>query len=90
MRTNTCKIARTAYSRRGNLEDPIHRIYKDARNRYAATISKAKLEHWENFLENVNEKSVWTAHRFTSGTPTDGGKTQAPTLKSKQSNGTTR
>jgi hypothetical protein len=45
---------------------------------------------WEEFLENVKEKTVWTAHRFIDKAPTDRGNMQVPTLATKRDNGGTQ
>jgi len=39
------------------------------------------------FLESVDERTVWTAHWYASGDPTDGGKARVPTLRVKQTDG---
>jgi len=44
-------------------------------------IENTKRSHWEGFLAILDENSVWTAHHYTSGNPTDGGKAWIPTLK---------
>jgi len=44
-------------------------------------IMTAKKSHWEEFLQTVNNKSIWTTHHYASGDPTDGSKTRVPMLK---------
>ena len=44
-------------------------------------IENSKKCHWEDFLVSVDEKSVWTAHHYHSGDPTDGRKACIPSLK---------
>ena len=51
---------------------------------YVVMIEITKRCHWEGFLESVNKRTVWTAHRYVSGDPTDGGRAQVPTLKVQQ------
>lgn len=55
--------SRAAYRNRTNLNHPAHQEYKEAHNTYANAISKAKKDTWNAFLENLDEKSVWTAHK---------------------------
>jgi len=49
-------------------------------------IETAKKWHWESFLKSVDKLTVWTAHRYVSGDPTDGGRAHIPTLKVHQHN----
>jgi len=51
------------------------------RNLYGEMTKCIKRRYWENFLETINDKMVWTTHQYMSGKPTDGGKVQVPTLK---------
>ena len=71
---------RAAYRNRTNLNHPAHQEYKEARNTYANAISKAKRDTWNAFLENLDEKSVWTVHKYTSSAPNDGGQARVPDL----------
>jgi len=52
-----------------------------ARNEYGTMITTAKKLHWEEFLQTVDDKSIWTSHCYASGDPTDGSKTRVPMLK---------
>jgi len=70
-----------AYSRRAHPDDPVHLEHKSTRRVYATMIEIAKKHHWEGFLGSVDEKTVWTAHWYVAGDPTDGGKACVPTLK---------
>ena len=54
--------------------DPSHTAHKEARRHYATMIENAKKRHWDGFLASLNEKSIWTAHCYASGNPSDGGK----------------
>jgi len=54
-------------------------------------IETAKKMHWDEFLQSVNDKSIWIAHRYASGDPSDGGKTRVPTLNlGRREDGTTK
>jgi len=67
-------------------QDLIHRVHKAKSTMYGSMIEYAKKTHWEGFLSSLDGKSVWVAHRYVSGEPTDGGKMRVPTLKVKQAN----
>jgi hypothetical protein len=81
------QLGRQAYKRRNDPADPAHEAYRSKRNAYASAIEKSKREHWENFLEGIDQKTVWTAHRYASADTTDGGCTRIPTLKQVQADG---
>ncbi|KAF5370505.1 hypothetical protein D9615_010347 [Tricholomella constricta] len=40
---------------------PIHEEYRQSRNAYSEMIRSAKAEHWAEWLEGLDESSVWTA-----------------------------
>jgi len=48
-----------------------------------------KKDHWEDFLDQINEKTVWTAHKLESMEAIDGGGTRVPTWIAKRENGET-
>jgi ribonuclease HI len=62
---------------------PVHEQYRTQRNKYANDIKEAKTKHWKDWLEGLNNTSVWQATKFISGPPTDSAKTRIPTLKIK-------
>jgi Reverse transcriptase (RNA-dependent DNA polymerase)/Endonuclease-reverse transcriptase len=84
MRQQTRTLGRRAYCTK-NKQDPIHEAYRVLRNKYADAIQRTKKEHWEEWLESIDEDSVWMAHKFLSGPPSDGGRTRIPNLH-KQAN----
>jgi len=43
-------------------------------------IEIAKSVHWESFLQTADDRSIWTAHQYALGDPTDGGRARVPTL----------
>jgi len=83
------RVAQHVYKRRAHPHDPVHKILKAKRSTYVSMIKHAKRVHWEEFLSLLDEKTVWTAHKYVSGELTDGGKMRIPTLKAKQPNGCT-
>ena len=67
------RVMQRVYIRRSEPEDPVHLEQKAARRAYGMMIENAKREHWEGFLASLDEWSVWMAHRYVSGCPTDSG-----------------
>ena len=67
---------------------PVHNKSQAAASKYAEALEKAKKEHWEHWLEEVDSDNIWMAHMYTGSSPTDGGAARIPTLK-KQTNGQT-
>ena len=59
-----------------------------ATSKYAEALEKAKKEHWEQWLEEVDSDNIWMAHMYTGSSPTDGGAARIPMLK-KQTNSRT-
>ena len=73
-------LARNSYRRRAIDEDPIHKEFRQARNRYSMMIRKTKEEHWVEWLETLDEEGMWTENWMVSGPATDGGRSRIPTL----------
>lgn len=88
LRSKARKASRKAYKDRDDRNSQMHELYQKARNTYANVIDKSKREHWDNFLESVDHKSMWTVNRYATGEHTDSGHTRIPTLKTKGQNGT--
>ena len=55
-----------------------------------AEITKAKTNHWNNYLENIEGADIWTVNKYISNPVGDGGRTRIPMLKVKDDDGTTR
>ncbi|KEP45725.1 putative reverse transcriptase from transposon X-element protein, partial [Rhizoctonia solani 123E] len=87
-RTLSRTLSARSYRARHDREDPVHEEYRLQRNRYSQAIKDAKRKHWEAFLEELDEDSMWTAARYLSMEPTDGGRTRVPSLKHALPNGT--
>ena len=54
-----------------------------AHNKYMNTIKKSKKDHWEDFLKWIEEKTIWTAHKYTSAKASDGSRARVPALTTK-------
>ncbi|KAF8588922.1 hypothetical protein K439DRAFT_1261534, partial [Ramaria rubella] len=70
-RLQTRQLGQNSYSRHSNLDDPIHKEYKCCQNKYGLLIERTKKQHWETFLDMVDEHNVWMAHRYISRPPSD-------------------
>lgn len=87
MRSKVGKLGRTAYNKHRRPNDPIHEEYRTSRNAYRELIKKTKLNHWLEWLDGIDARTIWTANKFVSAPASDGGKTRVPTLKIKNPNG---
>ncbi|TDL15061.1 hypothetical protein BD410DRAFT_855976, partial [Rickenella mellea] len=65
-RNSTRRLAKRSYRRRSNQLDPAHNIFRIARNEYTEMIRKAKKDHWEEWLESIDDTTIWTANCFVS------------------------
>jgi hypothetical protein len=81
LRRETRRLANTAYRHRDMPEHPVHAEHRRARNIYTQGIKDAKRAHWEGFLEDLDDDTVWVAGRFVGSEPRDGGAARIPNLK---------
>ena len=89
-RKQVIRLGRAAYRKRTDLDHPAHAEYRKARNKYGENIGKAKKEHWEAFLEGVDEATVWNYSKYIRKGETDGGKTRVPPLQTTDEQGRPR
>jgi ribonuclease HI len=71
---------------------PLHECHgklKTLKNHYAEEITSTKKQHWIEWLEDIEGNDLWTANRYVSSDPRDGGKVRIPSLKKKNPDGTT-
>jgi hypothetical protein len=66
-----------------NAQHPVHDEYQCQPNHYLEMIWEAKAEHWVEWLEGLNETSIWEASRLVTSPATDAGKTRIPMLQVK-------
>ena len=83
MRRKVRKAGRDAYPVRQHRDHPIHELYQRLCNDYSEMIRKAKRSHWEKWLEEMDEHSIWTADKLVLGPSTDGGRACIPDLQTK-------
>lgn len=81
------KLSDLSYKLRGLPNHPIHEEHRIHHNKLTETIRKTKQEHWIEFLEELDQQSVYTANRYISSPMGDGGRTSIPALKTKDTNG---
>jgi hypothetical protein len=81
MKKSVNRLNASAFKYRAIREHPIHEDLRQAKKNYANAITKAKVDHWKEFLENAGESQVWTANGYINNPIGDGGKARIPTLK---------
>ena len=80
-RKTMIKLARKAKRYRDHPQHPTHEAYRTQRNRYSDQIKRAKADHWIDWLEGLDETSVWQAAKFISSPPNDAARARIPSLK---------
>ena len=81
-RTKTKQLARKSYTYKHQPSHPCHDEYRTERNSYSNLIKEQRRNHWISWLEKIGDQDLWTANRFITGPPSDGGKTRVPALRS--------
>ena len=66
---------------------PCHDEYRTVRNFYSNLIKEQRRNHWISWLEKIGDRDLWTANRFITGPPSDGGKMCVPALRSTDKQG---
>lgn len=89
LRKKKNRLARASHRWRGLPDHPSHRAHHESSKEYAKLIESTKKEHWEGWLTNASERDIWTANKYASDPPTDGGKTRIPTLNYADEHGNT-
>jgi len=89
LRHQVNNLSRLAYQMRGLATHPCHEDLKTLKNRYTESIKATKKQHWIDWLENIEGNDLWTAKKYISSDPKDGGKTRIPSLKIRNLDGTT-
>ena len=83
------RLNSVSYRFHSDQQHPSHAQLHAARNKLSDAIRAAKQSHWENFLEETGDDTLWTAARYIdSPTAGEGGaRTRVPTLHAKDRNG---
>jgi ribonuclease HI/exonuclease III len=81
------QLSENAYRFRALPNHEIHSHLKKAKNDYATLIKSTKENCWKKFLEEAQGNDIWTASKYVSGNPTDGGKSRIPSLRVTKQNG---
>lgn len=76
----TRRLQWLAHECRHDLGAEIHVEARRQRNKYKEAIDKAKKDLWEEYLEKVDDTSIWQAGKFASGVWTDGTGARIPDL----------
>lgn len=74
------KKGRKAYNQHFNPDHPAHNNYHASRSHYAKAICTAKVEHWNEWLEALDEKSIWMAGKYAGNAPNDTRQAKVPDL----------
>ena len=80
-RKNTVKLVQKAKQFCDQPNHSIHKAHHLQENKYLDHIKKAKADHWIDWLEGLDESSVWQAAKFISSPSTDAARAQIPTLQ---------
>jgi len=80
MRQQVKDASKTAYQMCGLPLHPIHDELKTIKEQYANEINTTKKEHWLDWLNDIEGNDLWTANKYISSAPSDGGKTRVPSL----------
>ena len=62
-------------------EHHLHMERWEAHKIFHKSLEYAKRQHWRDWLEKADDPDIWTAHRYTSNSAGEGGKTRIPVLK---------
>ena len=89
LRKKKNRLARSSHRWRGLPDHPDHESHRLASKEYAKAIETTKKEHWEDWLLSAAERDIWTANKYVTDPPTDGGKSRIPSLDYMRQDGTT-
>ena len=90
LRKKKNRLSNLSYRWRGLPDHYAHADHKATVKEYAKLIESTKKQHWESWLENASDRDLWTANKYASNPPSDGGKTRIPDLVFKEADGSSR
>jgi ribonuclease HI/exonuclease III len=77
------RLGRQSYRNRLDEDHAVHAEHAAMVKRYHNTLDQTKRHHWRDWLEKAEDPDIWAAHRLTSSSGGDGGKSKIPVLKYK-------
>ncbi|PPQ81181.1 hypothetical protein CVT24_009472 [Panaeolus cyanescens] len=81
------KVTRARRRGRGRERvEELEKRFRKERNTYTQAIKDEKKRHWEEWLEELDDKEVWIAGKMVGSGGSDGGRTRVPTLKGEGEN----
>jgi len=81
------KMSRQARHYERFQEHLIHDKWRKARRQLTKLLRKTKRDHYNDWIESINAKTIWDVQRFASAPISDGAKTRIPALKKTDVNG---
>jgi len=91
MRKRKNRLSRESHHWRGLPDHESHQKHREVSKEYAMLIERTKKMHWEEWLLNASEKDIWTANKYVTDPPINGGgRTRMPTLNFTGRNGEPR
>ncbi|KAJ8468306.1 hypothetical protein ONZ45_g17291 [Pleurotus djamor] len=76
-----------AYRERNTPLHPVHEELRRAEAKYRSSLRETKRAHWENYLEELDPESIWTANKYLSNPATDGASSRVPSLTFEEAGG---
>ena len=83
LRRATNKLGRQSYRSRAEPDHAVHNEHAKMVKKYRNTLDLTHRQHWRDWLENAEDPDIWAAHRLTSSSGGDGGKSKIPVLNYK-------
>ena len=74
-------LTRTAKAKCHMQDHPVHQEHKAARKAFAKQIEQVKLDHWTEYLEEVDAHNIWGTHKYLKDDPSDHFLSRIPNLR---------
>lgn len=81
MRKTKNRLSSYAYKFRHIANHPSKQQYHQYANKYANKIQDTKKEHWEEWLNNITDKNLFSANKIVTDLPSDYMRMHIPPLK---------
>jgi len=89
-RKSVHRLCCKARSKLAQWNHPIHKEYRRERNKFSEHIKKAKLDHWNEWMENITPTGIWNFHHYAASNPSDQVQSRIATLKDPLNNANTQ